>query len=140
MARLARPCAAVAPAARAAARSSARSSTSSGATTSSTSPMARASSARTWRPVKIRSLARAGPTSRASRWVPPPPGMMPEQDLGLTEAGLLAGDAEVAGQGQLAAAAEGEAGDGRDGGPRDVGHRVEGAEEELPDAARPRRG
>ena len=29
------------------------------------------------RPDMMRSLARAGPTSRASRWVPPAPGMMP---------------------------------------------------------------
>ena len=56
-----------------------------------------------------------------------------EQDLRLAEASLLAGDAEVAGQRQLAAAAQGEARDRRDGGARDVGHRVQRTEEELPD-------
>ena len=29
------------------------------------------------RPVKINSFARAGPTNRARRWVPPAPGMTP---------------------------------------------------------------
>ena len=37
--------------------------------------------------VKMRSLARAGPTSRASRWVPPGAGDDAEQDLGLAELG-----------------------------------------------------
>ena len=78
-------------------------------------------------------MARAGPTSRASRWVPPPPGMMPRRISGWPSSGLVARDAEVAGQGQLAAAAQGEAGDGRDGGAGDVGHRVERPEEELAD-------
>ena len=39
--------------------------------------MASASAAPTNRPVKISSLARLGPISRVSRWVPPAPGMMP---------------------------------------------------------------
>ena len=44
--------------------------------------MASASAASTIRPANTRSLARAGPTSRASRWVPPPPGMMPSRISG----------------------------------------------------------
>ena len=44
--------------------------------------MASASSDPTWRPVRMRSLARLGPTSRVSRWVPPPPGMMPSRISG----------------------------------------------------------
>ena len=36
----------------------------------------------TWRPVRMRSLARAGPTRRGRRWVPPPPGMMPSRISG----------------------------------------------------------
>ena len=113
--------------------SRARSSTSSWGTTSSTRPMASASSARTWRPVKMRSLARAGPTRRARRWVPTAAGDDAEEDLGLTELRLLAGDAEVAGEGQLAPAAEREAGDRRDRGAGDVGDGVEGPQEVLAD-------
>ena len=55
---------------------------SSGATTRSTRPIRSASSAPTKRPVKMRSLARAGPTSRGSRCVPPAPGMMPSRISG----------------------------------------------------------
>src|SRR5947208_3114873 len=51
--------------------------TCSSGTTSSTSPIRSASSAATKRPVKTRSFAFDGPTSRDSRWVPPAPGMMP---------------------------------------------------------------
>ncbi len=36
-----------------------------------------ASAAFSRRPVRIRSFARPGPIRRVSRWVPPPPGMMP---------------------------------------------------------------
>src|SRR5699024_2335931 len=64
--------------------------TSSGSTTSSASPIARASSAPTWRPVKIICLARAGPTSRGSRWVPPAPGMTPRVISGRPSLTLLA--------------------------------------------------
>ena len=39
-------------------------------------------SARTWRPLQTISLARAGPTSRVSRCVPPAPGMMPSRISG----------------------------------------------------------
>ena len=69
-----------------------------------------------------------------------------EQDLGLTEAGVVAGDAEVAGQGQLAAAAEREPGDGGDDRARDGGDGVERLEERPPISATrsgrldPRRG
>jgi len=51
-------------------------------TTASTRPIRSASSASTARPVNTRSLARDGPTSRASRWVPPPPGMIPSRISG----------------------------------------------------------
>src|SRR5579884_300400 len=70
------------PRPRLAAHPVAASSTSAAATTRSTRPMARASLASTWRPERIRSLARAGPTSRLRRWVPPPPGMMPSRISG----------------------------------------------------------
>ena len=89
-------------------------------------------------PVNTRSLARAGPTSRDRRWVPPPPGMMPEQDLGLTQLRPLRSNAEVACQRQLAASAERVAGDRRDRGPGDVGDSVERPQEQLTDP-RPRR-
>ena len=64
--------------------------TSSAGTTLSTRPMASASSALTNRPVKIRSFARLGPTSRASRWVPPRPGMMPSRISGWPKLALSA--------------------------------------------------
>ena len=69
-------------AASSAAQASAASSTSSGATTRLTSPIASASSARTWRPVKMSSLARDDPIRRGRRWVPPPPGMTPSRTSG----------------------------------------------------------
>ena len=55
-----------------------------------------------------------------------------EQDLGLAEHGPRRGDAVVAGQRQLAAAAEGVAADRGDDEPRDRGHGVEGAVERRP--------
>ena len=64
------------------AQASAAAYTSSGSTNWSTSPSASASSALTNRPVKMRSLALLGPISRASRWVPPAPGMMPSSVSG----------------------------------------------------------
>ena len=51
-------------------------------TTRSASPMRSASSALTCRPLIMMSLARDGPTSRARRWVPPPPGMIPRRISG----------------------------------------------------------
>ena len=63
---LARPCATSGPLASSAAQASAASSTSSGATTRLTRPIASASSARTWRPVKISSLARDGRSGGAA--------------------------------------------------------------------------
>ena len=57
-------------------------------------------------PVRMSSLARINPTRRASRCVPPNPGMTPEVHLGLAEAGLVAGVDEVARHRQLAATAE----------------------------------
>ena len=58
-----------------------------------------------------------------------------EQHLGLAEPGRRAAHAQVAGQRQLAAAAEGEAGDRGDRGPRDGGDGVEGAAEGAADDA-----
>ena len=49
----------------------------------------------------------------------------PEQDLGQTEAGVLGADPEVAGQRELQPAAEGDAVDGGNGGPRHRGQRAE---------------
>ena len=88
--------------------------------------MASASSARAWRPVKIRSFAAARADQAGQPLGAAAARDDAEQDLGLPKARLLAGDAEVAGQRELAAAAEREAGDRRDGGARDVGDRVEG--------------
>ena len=56
--------------------------TSAAGTTTSTSPISRASSAGTNRPVYIRSLAFAGPINRGRRCVPPPPGMIPSSISG----------------------------------------------------------
>ena len=81
----------------------------------------------------MRSFARLGPTRRGEPLRAAPSRDDAEQDLRLAEPGLLAGDAEVARQRQLAAAAEREAGDRRDGGSRDVGHRVQRPEEQLTD-------
>src|SRR3989442_1290757 len=49
--------------------------------------MARASPARTWRPVQIISLARAGPIRRGRRWVGPPPGNTPRAVSGTPRRG-----------------------------------------------------
>ena len=94
---------------RAAARSSAA------GTTSLTRPWRSAWAASHRAPVRIISFARPRPTTRGSRWVPPAPGNDAQRRLGKAEDGVLRGDAEVAGQGQLAAPAEGHAVDGRDG-------------------------
>ncbi len=64
------------------AQARAASSTSSGAATRLTSPMESASSARTWRPERISSLARDDPIRRGRRWVPPPPGITPRRISG----------------------------------------------------------
>ena len=79
---LARPCATRGPRANVAAHSSAASSTSSGGTTRFTRPMAKASSAATWRPVMMSSLAREDPIRRGRRCVPPPPGRIPNSTSG----------------------------------------------------------
>ena len=67
--------------------------------------------------------------------MPPPPGMMPSRISGWPNRALAADDPEVAGEGQLAAAAQGEAVDGGDGGPGDGGHGVEGGAEGTADRA-----
>ena len=132
MARLARPCAVMAPAASAAARSRARSSTCLGGD----DLVDEADGQRLVGPHlpagedQVLGSARADQAGQPLRAAAARDDA--EQDLGLAEPGLLAGDAEVAGQRQLATAAEREAGDRRDGGPRDVGHRVERPEEKLP--------
>ena len=71
------------------------------------------------------SLARAGPTSRGSRWVPPAPGMTPSRISGWPSLALSRADPEVGAQRQLAAAAERVAGDRRDHRLRDPGDRGE---------------
>ena len=53
-----------------------------GSATSSTMPSASASWASTMRPEKTRSFVRGAPISRASRWVPPPPGTSPRVTSG----------------------------------------------------------
>ena len=117
---------------------SAASSTSSGATTRFTSPMASASSARTWRPVRIISLARDDPTRRGSRCVPPATGDDAEQHLGQPEPRVLGAHPEVAGQRQLEPAAESEAVDRGDRRPGDGGQRAQRGGEVGPDGLRPR--
>ena len=82
---------------------------------------ASASSAFTWRPEKIISLARAGPTSRGRRCVPPAPGMMPKLDLRQAEFGVVGAHPEVTAQRQFQATAEGVAGDRGDRGLADLG-------------------
>ena len=98
--------------------------------------MRSASSAFTWRPVIISSLARTAPTAAASRCVPPPPGMMPSRISGWPNTARSTGDAVVAGQRQLAAAAERVARDRGDDEPRDGRHGVERAVEALGDGPR----
>ena len=85
-----------------------------------------ASSAPMRRPVKMSSLARAGPIRRGSRCVPPRPGRMPRLTSGKPNSRVLGGDAYVAGERHLAAPAQGEAVHGgyrRDGAPVEEGHR-----------------
>src|SRR5215207_9054673 len=59
-------------------------------TTRLTSPISRASSAPMWRPVKINSLASAGPIRRGRRWVPPMPGRMPRPTSGKPKVAFVA--------------------------------------------------
>ena len=75
-------------------------------TTSWTRPIRSASSASSTLPVRISSLARAGPTTRGRRCVPPAPGRHREAHLGQPEPGALRGDPEVAAQRELQPAAE----------------------------------
>src|SRR5262249_51081567 len=70
------------PVAYRATRARATGSTWSSGATGSTRPIRSASAAPTKRPVNTMSLARAGPMSRGSRWVPPAPGMMPSRISG----------------------------------------------------------
>ena len=73
----------------------------------STRPISCASAAPSRSPRSSRRVAWARPTSRGSRCVPPPPGMIPSRISGQPiSAGPLAHDAEVAGERELAAAAE----------------------------------
>ena len=87
-----------------------------------TRPMRSASSASTSRPVRIRSFATPRPQTRASRWVPPQPGMIPRLISRLAELRARRRVAEVAGERELAAAAEREA---LDRGDRRLGHRLQ---------------
>ena len=81
--------------------------------TACTSPMRRASSA-TWRPLSAQVLGPAHAQVRGRRCVPPKPGVMPRAISGWPNLAVLAAKPDVAGQRQLAAAAEGEPVDGRD--------------------------
>ena len=74
-------------------------------------------------------MARLGPTSAGQALRAAAAGDDAEQDLGLAEHGLSPSDAVVAGERQLAAAAEGVAADGGDHEPRDRGDGVERAVE-----------
>ena len=78
-----------------------------------TRPARSASSELTNRPVRISSFAKPIEVARASRCVPPQPGDDPEGDLGLSEPGRVGRDADVAREGDLTTAAEGEPVDGR---------------------------
>ena len=123
-----------------AARASARSWSSSGGTTSSTRPIASASVGADLAAGEDEVLGpgRADEAGQALRAAAA--GDDAEQDLRLAELGLLAGDPEVAGQGQLAAAAEGEAADARRSWRGGCGHRVEGPVGSGRRARGPRRG
>ena len=87
----------------------------------------------------MRSFARAGPTSRASRCVPPAPGKDPELDLGEAEPRAVARDPQVARERELEAAAEREAFDRRDHRPGNRAERVERGTERGGDRAARRR-
>ena len=112
------------PRATSAASSSARVSGSS-STTSSASPMRSASSALHLTTGQAQLLGPARPDEAGQPLRAAAAGDDPEQDLGLTEHGPRSGDAVVAGQRQLAAAAEGVAADGGDDEPGDGGDGVE---------------
>ena len=62
--------------------------------------------ASTARPEKTISFAKPSPTMRGRRWLPPQPGDDPEVDLRLAELCLPRRYADVAGESELAAAAE----------------------------------
>ena len=82
-----------------------------------TRPNSNASSARIASPVRFISRALFSPTRRGRRWVPPKPGMIPSLISGWPKIAERGDQAHVAGHGQLAAAAVGEAvdrGDRRD--------------------------
>ena len=79
-----------------------------------TSPHASASAAVSRRPRRIISFARASPTSRGSRCVPPAPGMMPSVVSGSAERGVRRRHAEIAHERELEPAAERHAVDRRD--------------------------
>ena len=88
--------------------------------------MRSASSAFTCRPVIMISLARAGPDQPGQPLRAAAAGDDAEQDLGLAEHRPLRRHPVVAGQRQLAPAAEGVAGDGGDDEAGDVGHGRQG--------------
>ena len=83
-------------------------------TTRLTRPMARASSAPTARPVRMRSRARPWPISRGSRTVPPSMSGTPKRRQNTPKVALGRGHPQVAPDGQLQAAGHGVALDGGD--------------------------
>ena len=99
----------------------ARATASPAGTTSWTRPMRSASAAVRTLPVRISSLARAGPTMRGSRCVPPAPGVTARRTSGSPSFARVRGDPQVTAQGELQAAAQGVALDGRDGRHRQLG-------------------
>ena len=75
-------------------------------------------------PVVESSLARRNPTASGSSTVRPQPGHDPDPGVGVGEAGPLRRDEEVAGEGQLEAAGDGDAVDGADDRRLHVGERA----------------
>ena len=92
----------------------------SGAQSLFTMPQSSACCALNGLPVRMISLARRKPTARGRNWVPPPPGMMPSVISVRAKRAVVARVGEVAGQRDLAAAAERRAVDRGDHGDRAV--------------------
>ena len=111
------------------------------ATTSSTSPIAQRLVGADLAAGEDEVLGPAGPTSRARRWVPPPPGMMPSRISGWpswpSRLPMRKSQARASSQPPPRA----KPADGGDRRPGDGGHRVEGrAGSAAPSSRRPRRG
>src|SRR5215213_2414626 len=89
------------------ASSLARVTTSSRGTTSSTAPLARASAGVNGLPSRMATKDRWVPIRRVSRWVPPPPGLIPRSTSGVADEEVpVSHDTQIARPGQLRAQAE----------------------------------